>query len=192
MLSHNCQSAVYVCTNNTKTPHGLLLEMSFVFILIYIDIWCHTVCPPLGQGVFFHNKVRAICVLRVHSLKAIVFTILVLSSPLKIASRMRNPLQERWNWECLPWQKNLQTQGGGSFQGNEFKQMSEMKLWSKCTNIFCDRLYLRGVYYILGYYTAYNVNTCKNDNEPVCHLIKVPLVSWNTASWQQEKVSKAI
>lgn len=94
MSSHNCQSAIYV-QKITKTTHGLLLEMSYVFILIYIDIWCHTARPPLDQGVFSHNKVRGICVLRVHGLKAIVFTILVLSSLLKIASSMRNPLKEQ-------------------------------------------------------------------------------------------------
>ena len=30
----------------------------------------------------------------------------------------------------------------------------------------------QGAYYITGYYTAYNMNICNNDDEPVCHLIK--------------------
>ena len=70
-------------------------------------------------------------------------------------------------------------------------------LTGSISEIYMPQLLIpQGVYYILGYYTAYNLNTCNNDDEPVCHLIKVPLFTFACLMWKhktrQDKVSKVI
>lgn len=127
MHSHNCQSAVYVCTNNTKTPHGLLLEMSFVFILIYIDIWCHTGCPLLGQGVFFQYKSQRNLCIKSTQFEGHCFYNPLTFLPVKNCSQNEKPFTRTMKLGVPALTKNLLTYRHKGMEEVHFKEMSSSK-----------------------------------------------------------------